>query len=307
MSRSLIPILCCLLFLTLSRCKNKMALSDDGIPSTLVIGAFVGEGPEEFIDRYAGVEKYLQKKLGMKVNVILTTDYTSLIESLRSKKIHMAYLSPFAYVLSYNRGDYKPIITIGDNGKPYTYRSIIVTHKNSGLKSMQDVKAKSKELTLSFTDPASTSGHLIPRAYLTLQGLDPATAFRETLFASSHAASVMTVHSGKIDIGCTYQAALHKLITNGSIKKGEIITLWTSDPAVNSPIVVRTDINEDFVKRIQEAYLEFPKEDSVGWQNYLSQLFTNTENLDYNIAYDSMYNGIREIMNGITDLKLVNQ
>ena len=104
---------------------------------------------------------------------------------------------------------------------------------------MQDVKARAKELSLSFTDPASTSGHLIPRAYLKLQGLDPDNAFKQTLFASSHAASVMTVHSGKVDIGCTYESALKKLVINGIVPKDELVTLWTSDPIVNSPIVVQ--------------------------------------------------------------------
>ena len=287
-------------------CKNKIELDSEGVPSTLIIGAFVGEGPEEFEGRYTGVEKYLQKKLGMKVEVILTTDYTSLIEALRSKKIHIAYMSPFSYVLSYHRGDFKPIITIGDNGQPYTYRSVIVTNKNSGLKNMQDVKARAKELSLSFTDPASTSGHLIPRAYLKLQGLDPDNAFKQTLFASSHAASVMTVHSGKVDIGCTYESALKKLVINGMVPKDELVTLWTSEPIINSPIVVRSDINEDFVKKIQEAYLEFPREDPVAWKDYLAQLFTKTEGLDYIVAYDSMYDGVRAIAGGITDLN-VNQ
>ena len=155
-----------------------------------------------------------------------------------------------------------------------------------------------------FTDPGSTSGHLIPRAYLNTIGLDPSDAFKETLFASSHAASVMSVISGKVDFGCTYESALKKLENNGAIKKGEIITLWTSDAIVNSPIVVRSDINDQFVKKVQDAFLDFPKDDSVAWNDYLSQLFTNPGGLDYIIAYDSMYDGVRKIAKGIKDLNV---
>ena len=48
-------------------------------------------------------------------------------------------------------------------------------------------------------------------------------------------------------------------------------------PIVNSPIVVEAISMKQFVKKIQEAYLEFPKEDSVAWKDYLSQLYTKTE------------------------------
>ena len=127
--------------LLLAGCKNKADLDEKGIPSTLVIAAFVGEGPEEFSGRFTGVAEYMEKKLGMDVDMILTTDYTALIEALRSKKVHVVYMSPFAYVLSHHRGDFKPIITIGEKGQPYTYKSIIITHKNSGLKTIADIKA----------------------------------------------------------------------------------------------------------------------------------------------------------------------
>jgi phosphonate transport system substrate-binding protein len=75
---------------------------------------------------------------------------------------------------------------------------------------MDDVKAKSQDLTLCFADPASTSGHLIPMAYLTSIGLDPKTAFKQTMFAGSHYASVLSVKSGKVDVGCSSNWAMTK-------------------------------------------------------------------------------------------------
>jgi len=84
-----------------------------------------------------------------------------------------------------------------------TYTSSLIVNGHSNLKSMSDIKANSKNLTLCFVDPASTSGHLIPRAYLNTIGLNPDSAFKQVVFAGNHLASVLAVKSGKIDVGCT--------------------------------------------------------------------------------------------------------
>ena len=187
----------------LASCTNKLTLDENSVPETLLIGVYVGEGPEATIDRLTPVQKYLESKLKIPVELVKATDYTAVIEALRAKKIHMAYLPPFAYVLAVEKIEIDVLVTLGVNGKPSNYQSIIVTGKDSGMKTMEDVKANAKNLTIGFSDPASASGHLIPRAYLTSIGLDPKTTFKETLFASSHTASMMAAKTGKIDVGCT--------------------------------------------------------------------------------------------------------
>src|ERR1700761_6453238 len=155
-----------------------------------------------------------------------------------------------------------PIATLGINGKPTMYHSIIFTNRQTGLKSMDDVKARAKSLTLCFADPASTSGHLIPRAYLNSIVLNPDNAFKESLFAGSHAASILSVMSGKVDIGCsTSDLALDKLIREGVVKRDDIVISWTSPPIVNDVVTVRNDLSNAFIKKVQDAYLDAAKDD----------------------------------------------
>jgi phosphonate transport system substrate-binding protein len=42
----------------------------------------------------------LQQQLGMPVKPFVATDYNGVIEALRSKKLDVAYLGPFSYVLA---------------------------------------------------------------------------------------------------------------------------------------------------------------------------------------------------------------
>jgi phosphonate transport system substrate-binding protein len=294
-----------LLFITLvmAGCKNKGALDENGVPKKLVIAVFESENPDQMGKIYGPVCKYLEKKMGMPVEMILTTDYTGVIEALKSKKVHMAYIGPFAYIIATRSVPLIPITILGINGKPGMYHSIIMAGGHSPLKSMADVKSNAKSLTLCFVDPASTSGHLIPRAYLNSIGLNPDTAFKQALFAGSHIASVLTVKSGKVDIGCSTDITLNKLIKRKMLDEGDIKILWTSAPIVNSPIVVRTDLSKQFVKKLQAAYLNMNRDAPQILNTYTKLVMEDTLKRSYVLVQDSMYNGLRKIAAGIKGLK----
>ena len=286
-------------------CGNRGNVSENGIPDKLIIGSYGGDNPSQTKAALEPFRKYLEKKLGMEVEFFYTTDYSAVIEAMRSKKIHMAHLTPFAYVLATQKPGLEPIATLALDGKPTTYHSIIFTNHKTGLKSIDDVKARSKSLTLCFADPASTSGHLIPRAYLNSIGLNPDAAFKESVFAGNHAASILSVQSGKIDIGCAAsELALNKLIREGIVKRDDFVILWTSPPIVNDAITVRSDLNKDFIKKLQNAYLDAVKDDFTAFSKYVLLYWPNPEKMSYVPAQDSMYEQLRKIAGNTKDLKL---
>ncbi len=289
-----------------SGCKNKRALDGNGNPNTLLVAVYAGDDPTGSMTPIrAEIRNYLQKELGMPVEMVTSTDYTSVIEAIVTKKVHMAYLMPFAYVLATRQTPLVPLVVIGNGGKPSVYRSVIITHPGSGITSMEDVKAKSKNLTLCFADPASTSGHLIPRAYLNSIGLNPDSAFKQVLFAGTHMASIMSVRSGKVDIGCTTEMIIAMLNKRGVMKPGDVNVLWTSDPIVADVISMRPDINPAFAEKVRDAYLRMPKADTALWKKYLSLFQRNPDSLGYVVAQDSFYDGLRRIAASVKDLKAV--
>jgi len=306
MKARIVTFIVLLIYLNIMGCKNKAALDDNGAPKTLIIAVFGGESPGLIKTVYEPIRKYIEVKLGMPVEMVYTTDYTAVIEALKSKKVHVAYLSPFSYVIAAKNANITPIAVLGADGKPSLYNSNIITGIHSGINSMADVKNRSKNLTLCFVDPESASGHLVPRAYLNSIGLNPDTAFKQTLFAGGHLASVLSVKSGKIDIGCTAKMVLDIMISRNMIKKDDIKILWTSAPIVSDPIVIRNDINKEFAKKVQDAYLDMGRDAPLVLHNYLKVLLKENSSLSFMVAQDSFYNGVRKIANGIKGLKLVN-
>jgi phosphonate transport system substrate-binding protein len=293
--------------LTFAGCGDKTALDANGIPGKLVIAHFNSGDAPALKKAFEPLRIYLEKKLGMEVEYIYTSDYTAAIEGLRSKKVHIAYLSPFSYVLASQKHDITPIIAVGKNGAPNMYRSVIFTNNKTGLNSIEDLKARSKNFSLCFVDPASTSGHLIPRAYLTTIGLNPDNGvFKQTIFAGSHLASVLSVTSGKIDVGCSaIEYGLSLAERRGLIKQDQYKILWVSDPIVSSPLVVRNDLNKDFVKKIQSLFINLKKDAPDVFNAYIKLYYDHPEQYSYLAVQDSMYNGIRKIAGGIKDLSVI--
>jgi phosphonate transport system substrate-binding protein len=286
-------------------CGNNSDLDANGVPHKLTIGMYGGENPGQTKSAMEPFRLYLQKKLGMEVTFFFSTDYTGVIEALRSKKIQMANLTPFAYIIATQRPGLTPIATLSKGGKPTLYHSVIFTSPRTGIKNMDDLKAHAKELTLCFADPASTSGHLIPRAYLNSIGLNPDNAFKQTIFAGNHAAAILSVKSGKIDVGCsTIDLAMAKLIREGMAKKEDFVILWTSPPIINDAITVRNDLNKGFINKIQQIYLNVAKDDYPAFSNYVKLYYPDPSGMGYVAAQDSMYDGLRKIAAGVKDLKL---
>jgi phosphonate transport system substrate-binding protein len=301
--KAFITVITLIIIVSFSGCKDKAALNDKGIPKTLLIAVNAGEAPNLIKPMFVPIRKYLEKQLGMPVEMVFSTDYTAVIEALKSKKVHMAYISPFSYVIATRVTKLKPLVMLGANGKPSMYYSIIITGKNSTLKSMADVKVRSKSLNFCFVEPASASGHLIPRGYLNSIGIDPDKDFKQTIFAGGHLASVLSVKSGKVDVGATTKMVLGIMVDKGLIKKDDVNILWTSDAIVTEPIVVRSDLNADLAKKIQDAYLNMKTNDPKVLHDYITTFSKDHAEVSYMVAQDSFYNGLRKIAGGIKEMK----
>ncbi|MFW5883307.1 MAG: phosphate/phosphite/phosphonate ABC transporter substrate-binding protein, partial [Verrucomicrobiota bacterium] len=140
------------------------------------------EDPERRMTMYDEIAEYLSGEIGIEVELVRSSSYAPMIEAMRSKKIDIAQTGSMAYLLAHNKAGAEAIVTRGlPGGVPGIYHSAIVTSPKSGLNSLEEVQAKAKDLTLSFTAAASTSGHLVPRTKLESMGLVPERDFAQVV------------------------------------------------------------------------------------------------------------------------------
>jgi phosphonate transport system substrate-binding protein len=263
--------------------------------------------------RLEPVADYLKNMLKLeKVIIFKCTDDASVIEAMKAKKVDIAYFGQFSYVLAHERAGAEALVMAGTSTESRLGNSLIIVNSKSHIFTMDDIKKKASGLIIGFSDPSSTTGHIIPRAYLTSVGLDPEKNFKQMYFASSHGACILTVKTGKVDVGCVNNNTLKKLIVNGMIKAQDIRIIWKSPGIYTSPIAVRSDLPVKLKDSIRQAYLDLPKKSPMVWRDFVEKeyLYYDEEirkNLIYLPSNDTLYNIVRKIASSFDAKLLLNQ
>src|SRR2546426_4653644 len=192
---------------------------------------------------------YLANALGRKVTLYIAKDYGDLRTQMENGSVDIGSFSPFAYVDAAKGGKIRIIAQSIIEGSA-TYRGLIVVRKDSGLKSIADLKGK----RFAFVDPKSASGYVYPRAMLIEKRINPETFFKETIFAGSHDKVIAAVLDGRADAGAIYDGALGVAKRSG-VATEDLVTLASSDPIPHDAIAVRIGMDETLVKKIQLALI----------------------------------------------------
>jgi phosphonate transport system substrate-binding protein len=216
---------------------------------TLTIGRIPSEDPRVMMADNAALIEALHTSLGMEIKPFVATDYNGVIEALRAKKLDLAFLGPFSYVLAASIAEVDPIAIPETQKQGSVYHSLIIARKDRNIRSLADLKGK----TFAFVDPSSTSGHLFPKTAMLRAGLNPDSDLR-AIFAGSHDATAIAVANGKVDAGAVADGLLDAAIARGMVKAEEIQIVWTSDPIPGAPMAMRRDLPEPLKQRIRAAF-----------------------------------------------------
>jgi phosphonate transport system substrate-binding protein len=247
-------------------------------------GLIPADDAEEMLRDYQAVANYLGEELGMEIELTVTDDYTAAIEAMRSKHIEMAWFGPLSYVLANKMAGAEPIVNgIRSDTGLATYRTVIVTRADSGIKTLDDLRGRS----FAFVDPASTSGNLIPRKVFKENGIDPDKDFGLTYYAGTHNAVELAIANNKVDAGADSDNSYDRMVKAGQVDPAVNVIIYRSDPIPGSPIVVRGDLPADLKLKIQKALVEMDEQTihEVGGWGEIAKYVPVTD-ADYKIIWD---------------------
>jgi phosphonate transport system substrate-binding protein len=248
----------------------------------LTVGLIPSEDSRAMIANSQKMMDMLAQALGIPVKPFVAADYNGVIEALRAKRLDVAYLGPFSYVLGTTVADIEAFAVAETKKAGRTfYHSQVIAHKDSGIKSVNDLKGK----TFAFVDPSSTSGHLFPKAGLIKAGFNPDKDFGRVIFSGSHDSSAIAVQNKKIDAAAIADRILDAAISKGLAKREDLVEVWKSDPIPESPTVWRKDLNPELKKKVQAAFLQVK---NIPWsdQGELNG-FHPTNDAAYNVIRDT--------------------
>ncbi len=214
------------------------------------VTAIPDESPTELARKAAPLMKYLEQRLGMKVEFTPVTDYAASVEALPNKQIDLAWFGGFTFVQAQQRSGGK-VIPLVQREEDEKFRSVFITTDES-IKSLVDLKGK----TLSFGSQSSTSGHLMPRSFLLAGGVDPDRDLKRLAYSGAHDATVASVASGKVDAGALNISVWEKLVADRKVDPSKVRVFYTTPSYFDYNWTVHADMPAVRREKLVKAFTD---------------------------------------------------
>ena len=247
--KSLLSVFTISLIALTSACSTKNA-GPSADPDKLIVALIPDENAATVIQDNQGLKDYLTETFDKEIELVVTTDYSSMIEAARNDRLDLAYFGPLSYVLAKAVSDIEPFAARIKGGTK-TYNSCIIGNTKKGVTSFDDIKGT----TFALGDPASTSSRLFPELTLAENGLTKGKDF-QGVFLGSHDAVALAVQNGNAQAGGMACPILKSLKKKGVIDPSKVTTIAQSSPIPQYPWTMRSTLSPELKEKIRVTFLD---------------------------------------------------
>ena len=294
--RILVAVVALLVAVVATACSNKSNSSKGGYtPKSLTIQFVPSQAATKLQARAKPLEKMLSKRLGIPVHVSMSTDYNTVVEAMKSKKVDVGFLPPDGYVLAHKQGAADLLLQAerygvkqpggkANNQLVKSYRAEILVKKGSKIKNWKDLKGKS----ISVQNPTSTAGYVFPVAELKQKGLD-VTKDCKLVTVTGHDQAVLNVLNGDTDAAFVFEDARNVVKKDNPKIMSQVVPIYFTRPIPNDTISVIPSMSKSFRKKLAKAFIAVGK--SREGKKVIESVYSHE---GYAYANDSDFNIIRK-------------
>ncbi|MEM1001379.1 MAG: phosphate/phosphite/phosphonate ABC transporter substrate-binding protein [Bacteroidota bacterium] len=241
--------------LLFAACSGKK--DDFSNPEELIVSLSITEDYDKTAGKMEAFQEYLSETLDMPVKLFKVSNGTAVIEAVKAEKTHIGSVGGFSYIVAKSKVDIDPLVTTEAVSKDikHKYWSNLIVPKNSPLNTIDDLKEKVSELSMAWSYPTSTSGHLVPRGYLKSIGILP-EHFKEVMVSENHVASIYSCITEKVDVAAVSNVTLREYTKRGKVTEDDYKIIWSSDPIQRGAIFVSNKVNTELKDKIRNAFTQ---------------------------------------------------
>lgn len=256
--------LLCFFLCTITTIPEKLlAAATDGVTDeTLYFSLIPKNDVDQQIADLRPLIHYLEENLQRSIKIVRPQSYQSVIEGILSRTIDFAILGPASYAKARARDNQVEAFASFTSEKGFLtpegsfYFSVLFTLKGNGYKSLDDLHGKK----IAFTDPASTSGYVIPNLYFPKDSGKPLDEFFSgMIYAGSHDRAIKSVVSHYADAAFVSSARIDEAVQKGQIGPEQIVVLWRSESIHLDPFVFRGGLDAPTKENIKSLMLSAPR------------------------------------------------
>jgi phosphonate transport system substrate-binding protein len=212
-------------------------------------------------ERWEPFFRDMEKKTGLTVKSFYAPDYAGVIEAMRFNKIQVAWYGNKAAMEAVDRANGEVFAQVRYKDGSYGYHSLLITHKDSPYKTLDDVFKNAKSINFGIGDPNSTSGFLVPTFYIFAQNnVDHRTAFK-TIRNASHGVNMQAVLSKQVDVAANNTEEMSKLEKTKPELAKQVHVIWKSPLIPSDPFVWRKDLDPAVKNKLRTFVLNYASKD----------------------------------------------
>ena len=210
------------------------------------------------VENYRTLSKYLSDKLDVQINLTIMSRFGEITKRFKTLHLDGAFLSSYTAALSIHELGLEPVASPVALGGESTSRGYIIVRKDSGIKTISDMKGKS----IVYVDSASTEGYVFPLSQVNKNGTnDPDGYFSHSSFSGSHASAIFAVLDSRADIGAVKDTAYMKVVKKDPSIENELTVIATSPDVPETTLCVRSELDVDLRQKLEKALLNMDKND----------------------------------------------
>lgn len=234
------------------------------------------------------MQQLLSDELEVPVKVHIATNYNTMVEGLKSKKIDIAFISPVSYTLAHDAHAADVLLKskgyLVDNKGNQThhlvdyYRSQIVVRKDSNINHLKDLKDKK----IALQDVESTSGYIYPLATLMEKGIKKSDIQIQQV--KGHDQGLIALLNHDVEAVATYQDARADLKKDDPDIYQETKVIYRTKKIPNDTISVRNDMSNKWKNKISQAFINIShtkKGKQIISDNYGHQGYEKAKDSDF--------------------------
>jgi phosphonate transport system substrate-binding protein len=224
---------------------------------------------------------------GFKVKPFFATDYAGVIEGMRFNKVQLAWYGNASAMQAVDRANAEIFVqstymTGGDG-----YYSVLIVHKDSPLKSVEDVLGSPGKLSFGNGDPNSTSGFLIPSYYVWAKNNIDINKHFARVLPGNHESNMLAVSAKQVDVATGNTEDLERFERNQPARFKELRVIWKSPLIPSDPIAWRADLPGGVKEKVKAFFIDYgrpsPKKDEAEVQRQVTVL----KNLQWGLFKES--------------------
>ncbi|MEN1968343.1 phosphate/phosphite/phosphonate ABC transporter substrate-binding protein [Lentibacillus sp. N15] len=272
-------------------------------PEKLKVGFVPSQNAETLEAKAKPLAKLLEDKLGIPVEVAVTTDYNGVVESMGAKKLDIGFLPPTDYVLAHEKGYADVLLQAlrygvnpedGSNTDDLVeyYYSGLLTKKDADINSLEDLKGK----TIGWQAPTSSAGYVWSAVEMKKEGID-AQKDVQGVQLQGHDKGVTAVLNGDVDAAAIFIDARNIVKEEFPDVFDKTKIVYTTEKIPNDTVSVRPDMSDEWKDKIADAFIEIG-EDPEG-QKIIEDIYTH---VGYKKSKDSNFDIVREYSDKVEEI-----